>query len=132
MTHSGRCLCGAIHYQTVGPPNYVALCHCTDCQRSAGAPMVTWAAFREASLTVTKGVPKTINSSPTAMRSFCADCGSGLFYRNETVLPGIVDIQSSTLDDPSALPPTMQIQTAERLAWMKDVNELAQFERFPG
>lgn len=94
--------------------------------------MVTWAAFREASLTVTKGVPKTINSSPTAMRSFCADCGSGLFYRNETVLPGIVDIQSSTLDDPSALPPTMQIQTAERLAWMKDVNELAQFERFPG
>ena len=132
MTYSGRCLCGAIHYQAVGPPNYVALCHCSDCQRSAGAPMVTWAAFREASLTVTKGVPKTINSSPTAIRSFCADCGSGLFYRNETVLPGIVDIQSSTLDDPSALPPTMQVQTAERLAWMKDVNELAQFERFPG
>ena len=94
--------------------------------------MVTWAAFAENSLTVTKGVPKTINSSGIAMRSFCADCGSGLFYRNEAVIPGIVDIQSSTLDNPSALPPTMHIQTAERLSWMKDVNELAQFERFPG
>ena len=94
--------------------------------------MVTWAAFAESSLSLTKGVPKTINSSGTAMRSFCADCGSGLFYRNEAVIPGIVDIQSSTLDNPSALPPTMHIQTAERLSWMKDVNELAQFERYPG
>ena len=110
----------------------MALCHCTDCQRSAGAPMVTWAAFAETALSLTKGVPKTINSSGTAMRSFCADCGSGLFYRNEALLPGIVDIQSSTLDNPNALPPTMQIQTAQRLAWMKDVNDLTQFERFPG
>lgn len=94
--------------------------------------MVTWAAFTENLLTVTKGVPKTINSSGTAMRSFCADCGSGLFYRNEAVIPGIVDIQSSTLDNPSALPPTMHIQTAERLSWMQDVNVLAQFDRFPG
>ena len=125
-------MCGAIYYQVSGEPDYEALCHCTDCQRSAGASMVTWAAFAENSLTVTKGVPKTINSSGIAMRSFCADCGSGLFYRNEAVIPGIVDIQSSTLDNPSALPPTMHIQTAERLSWMKDVNELAQFERFPG
>jgi len=94
--------------------------------------MVTWAAFAGTALTVTKGVPKTINSSGTALRSFCADCGSGLFYRNEAVLPGIVDIQTSTLDDPNALPPTMQIQTAERLHWMKQVNDLAEFERFPG
>lgn len=132
MIYSGRCLCGAIDYQVSGEPNHVALCHCVDCQRSAGAPMVTWAAFAETSLTLTKGVPKTINSSGTAMRSFCADCGSGLFYRNEAVLPGIVDIQSSTLDNPSALPPTMQFQTAERLAWMKDVSGITEFERYPG
>lgn len=65
------------------------------------------------------------------MRSFCAECGSGLFYQNAEVFPGLVDVQSSTLDNPDALPPTMQIQTAERLAWMKHVHDLPEFERFP-
>ncbi len=132
MIHTGQCLCGAIHYQVSGEPSVVALCHCNDCRRSSGAPMVAWAMFPEAALTVTKGSPKTINSSGTAMRSFCAECGSGLFYQNEAVLPGIVDIQSCTLDAPNALPPTVQIQVAERLTWMKHVHELPEIERFPG
>ena len=65
------------------------------------------------------------------MRSFCGDCGSGLFYRNQEVLPGIVDIQSSTLDDPNALPPAIQIQTAERLVWMKHLHEMPEFADIP-
>lgn len=131
MTRSGQCLCGAIRYQLSGEPKSVALCHCADCRRSAGAPMVAWAMFPEAALTLTQGTPKTINSSGTAMRSFCADCGSGLFYRNEKNLPGIVDVQSGTLDDPNALPPAVQVQTAERLGWMKQFQDLPEFERYP-
>jgi hypothetical protein len=131
MIHSGQCLCGAIRYQLTGAPNLVAVCHCSDCRRNAGAPMVAWAMYPEASLTITHGTPKTINSSGTAMRSFCADCGTGLFYRNAGVLPGIVDVQSATLDDPDALPPTMQIQTAERLAWAQHIHALPEYERFP-
>lgn len=131
MHYFGRCLCGAIRYQLSGEPISVSLCHCHDCRRSAGAPMVSWAMFPEAALTLTQGNPKTINSSGTAMRSFCADCGSGLFYRNAVVLPEIVDVQSSTLDNPDALPPTVQIQTAERLEWVKHLHELTEFERYP-
>lgn len=58
--------------------------------------MVAWAAFSEGALTVTEGRPKTINSSGAAMRSFCADCGTGLFYRNAEVLPGVVGVESVT------------------------------------
>ena len=65
------------------------------------------------------------------MRSFCPDCGTGLFYRNEAILPGIVDIQAATLDDPNSLPPAIQIQTAERLDWVSHMNELPEYERFP-
>ena len=90
MTRSGQCLCGAIRYQLSGEPKSVALCHCADCRRSAGAPVVAWAMFPEAALTLTQGTPKTINSSATAMRSFCADCGSGLFYRNEKTCPALL------------------------------------------
>ncbi len=131
MTYSGQCLCGAIRYQLEGEPKAVSVCHCRDCRRSAGAPLVSWAMFSESAFHLTQGQPKTINSSGTAMRSFCADCGTGLFYRNAAVLPGIVDIQSATLDDPEALPPALQIQTAERLDWIKRLHELPEFERFP-
>lgn len=132
MTLNGQCLCGAIRYQLSGEPRHVAVCHCRDCRRSAGAPMVSWAMFPESALTLLQGQPKTINSSGTAMRSFCPDCGTGLFYRNAVILPGIVDVQSATLDDPDALPPGVQIQVAERLHWMQQAHELPAFERFPG
>ncbi len=132
MTHTGRCHCGAIHYEVSGEPRWVSVCHCVDCRRSAGAPMVAWAIFGEAQMKVTKGQPKVRNSSGTAMRSFCGDCGCGLFYTNAVILPGLVDVQSSTLDDPDAFAPTKQIQVAERLAWMKHLAALPEFPRYPG
>ena len=93
--------------------------------------MVAWAAFADSEFAVTQGTPKTFNSSGTAMRSFCGDCGAGLYYRNAEYLPGIVDIQSATLDDPSALPAGAHIQVAERLDWMAQAHTLPMFERYP-
>jgi hypothetical protein len=54
-----------------------------------------------------------------------------LFYGNSQALPGIVDVQTATLDDPSLLPPHAQIQIAERIAWMKEAHALPEFERYP-
>ncbi|MEX0738328.1 MAG: GFA family protein [Pseudohongiella sp.] len=131
MQHTGRCQCGNVQYELSGDPKGVAICHCRDCQRSAGAPMVVWAMFPEAEGRVTTGEPKTINSSGTAMRSFCPECGTGLFYQNAVNLPGIIDVQASTLDNPDALPPAIHIQTAERQSWYSHVDTLPAFERFP-
>jgi hypothetical protein len=47
------------------------------------------------------------------------------------MLPGIIDIQSGTYDDPNAVPPKAHIQVAERIGWMERVHELPTFERFP-
>lgn len=132
MQITGGCHCGAIRYEVNGEPQHVALCHCTDCRKSAGAPMVSWAAFSESALSLTQGTPKTINSSGTSHRSFCSDCGTGLFFRNAQILPGIVDIQSATLDDPAVLPPTAHIQVAERIGWMETAHTLPAFARYPG
>ena len=131
MSHTGGCRCGTIRYSLSAAPRSVSLCHCRDCQRSAGAPMVAWAMFAEGAFTLLQGEPKTVNSSGTAMRSFCPECGTGLFYRNAVILPGLVDVQTATLDDPAALPPGGEIQTAERLAWMQPHAGLPQFPRFP-
>ncbi|MBW8854565.1 MAG: GFA family protein, partial [Bradyrhizobium sp.] len=79
---TGGCHCGAIRYQIEGEPIVHALCHCTDCRRHAGAPMVGWSMYAEDALKVTKGTPKIYQSSEHGRRQFCADCGTGLFYTN--------------------------------------------------
>jgi hypothetical protein len=48
------------------------------------------------------------------------------------MLPGIVDVQSATLDDAASVPPGAQIQCAEKLPWFDTVAGLPAFDRFPG
>jgi hypothetical protein len=128
---TGGCHCGAIRYQAEGEALTHALCHCVDCRRHAGAPLVGWTMYPETAVKVTKGAPKVYKSSEHGRRHFCADCGTGLFYVNAHVLPGIVDIQSATYDDPAAVPAQAHIQVADRIPWMAHVHELPMFDRYP-
>jgi hypothetical protein len=132
MGHQGGCHCGAVRYDVSGEPQHVVLCHCGDCRKSAGAPSVAWAAFDEGEFRVTQGEARTFNSSGASMRSFCPTCGTGLYFRNAEHLPGIVDIQLATLDDPDAIAVQCHIQTAERINWMAEAHALPAFERYPG
>lgn len=127
----GGCHCKAVRYETSGESITHALCHCSDCRRSAGAPMVGWAMFAENQVSITKGTTKTYKSSEHGRREFCPECGTGLFYKNAEMLPGIIDIQTGTLDEPNQLPARCHIQTAERLSWMPDIKNLPEFERYP-
>jgi hypothetical protein len=131
MRITGGCHCGAIRYEVNGDLIVHSLCHCTDCRRHAGAPMVGWAMHAADAVKVTRGEPKIYASSEHGRRHFCANCGTGLFYINESNLPGIIDVQSGTFDDPDVTPPVVHIQVAERIGWMERAHELPVFERFP-
>ena len=89
MPITGGCHCGAVRYALQGEAMYHTLCHCVDCRRSAGAPMVGWAAFQSSALSITEGTPSTYASSDHGRRQFCGSCGTGLFYLNAQNLPGI-------------------------------------------
>jgi hypothetical protein len=93
--------------------------------------MVGWAMFQEGQLTVIQGQTKAYASSDHGRRQFCSDCGTSLFYTNAQNLPGIIDIQSGTFDEPDRLPAQCHIQTAERISWLATNDALPQFERFP-
>jgi len=51
MGLTGGCHCGAIRYRTEGKPLHHALCHCRDCRRHAGAPMVGWTMYKAPDVT---------------------------------------------------------------------------------
>lgn len=131
MQREGGCHCGAIRFRIQGDPLTHALCHCSDCRRHAGAPMVGWTMYRTDQVTLIKGTPRIYASSSDGRRQFCGECGTGLFYVNDRMLPGITDVQSATADDAEAVPARVHIQTAERLGWMATAHELPAFERFP-
>lgn len=128
---TGQCHCGAIRYEVSGEPVHHCLCHCTDCRRHAGAPVVSWSLFPNANFAITRGQPRSYASSEHGRRLFCGDCGTSLFYTNDAIFPDATDVQSATLDDPDAYPVQAQIQTAERIGWMNNAHELPQFERYP-
>jgi hypothetical protein len=129
MQASGGCHCGAIRYSVLGDPVYHAICHCGDCRRASGAPAVSWALFPRDAVTI-EGSPRLYASSAPAQRHFCGACGTSLFYTNESTFPGMIDVQSATLDDPGALPLQLEVQTAERISWMPAA-DVPQFERYP-
>ncbi|MCB2067128.1 MAG: GFA family protein [Erythrobacter sp.] len=129
---AGGCRCGAIRYEAEGEVWHHSICHCRDCQLGSGAPMVAWIGFSTANFRVTQGVPSRFSGDGKAERFFCGNCGTPLYYLNEPLLPGKVDVQTVTLDDPDALAPNHQVQVADRRAWMAHLGELPEFERFPG
>ncbi len=126
----GGCHCGAVRYEMDTAVQHHTLCHCSSCRKASGAPAVSWALVRNDQIKIS-GTPKAYASSEGTQRLFCSNCGTSLFYVNESIFPDMIDVQSATLDDPSSLPIMAQIQTAERVSWMADLHTLKSFERFP-
>lgn len=130
MAKSGGCRCGAVRYSVEGDPAHSALCWCSDCRASAGAPVVQWTLFPKDAVAI-EGSPVSYESSPGTTRQFCGACGTGLFYLNETIFPGQIDIQGASFDDPDAYPPGIHIQTADAPGWREALNGMPAFERYP-
>lgn len=128
---SGRCHCGAIVYSFQGGVRHSSVCHCEDCRRCAGATGVAWISVAADDFAIEQGTPVEYRSSADARRCFCGSCGTGLWYVNENVSPGCVDIQTATLDDAEEFPPEKHVQMAEALAWEGTLHDLPRFDRFP-
>jgi hypothetical protein len=127
----GQCHCGAVRYEMSTDTIHQAICHCSDCRRHAGAPMVAWALVKRNDLRI-EGETKEYASSEHGRRHFCPQCGTSLFYTSEAVFPGQVDVQIATLHDPDSIVPSMQIQLAERIAWVDTLDSIPKFDRYPG
>jgi len=115
---TGSCLCGAIRYEARSAPMAVNHCHCVQCQRASGAALLTWATWPRAALRVLRGEVADFESSPGVKRSFCARCGSTLFWRRVAREREELDVAAGTLDQAELLRPTEHIFVKSRRPWM--------------
>lgn len=125
---TGRCLCGAIRYECSGEPLLVVHCHCESCRRQTSSPMTTFVIVPRATLRFTRGEPKEFSSSPAVRRSFCAGCGSPIYYRVDE-RPDVIDLYACTLSDPGTLVPQCHVHAVEQLPWFEVLDKLP---RYPG
>ncbi len=109
----GGCLCKAVRYSARGPTTRVNHCHCDMCRRASGAIAATWATVPLAGFVLT-GKPAEYRASGFATRSFCAACGSTLFWQRDG--DATIDLSVGTLDDAGGLAATRHDFVEGRLA----------------
>ena len=97
----GRCLCGAVRFETQEAPAHVFNCYCATCRRETGAGHATIVAVRDVDFKVSGEfkmvAPPRAGDAPPIPRYFCAACGSTLFARPPG-LPGFINLRAGALE----------------------------------
>jgi hypothetical protein len=128
--YGGGCLCGAIRYSLQGPLLSTNICFCTQCQRHTGAPMPAFLTVSQKQLRLLQGQPATYRSSPKAVRQFCPQCGSPLFWRQDG--EDTVDIFLGTVDEREQVErPRRAIWAAHRAAWLPPIEGIPSYPGGP-
>jgi hypothetical protein len=133
MSITGKCLCGAVRWESSEPPIVTRVCWCRDCQYTGAGSGTVNAAFKTATFTVTGKTTdyQSVASSGNKMhRRFCTSCGTPLFSEAEA-RPQLIFVRVGTFDDPNAAQPAMTIWTSSAPQWACFDVELPQVEAQP-
>ncbi|WP_245794412.1 GFA family protein [Vannielia litorea] len=104
---AGRCLCGAVTYDTGAEPLWVTICYCTFCQRATGSDRMIEPVFDIAGFRFTEAQPSVFallseGSGKEVCVHFCQTYGTKLALTFER-WPDRIGIYLGTLEEPSAL-----------------------------
>lgn len=124
MKVDGSCHCGAITFTAEIDPAKATLCHCNDCQVTAGSAFTFNAPAATGSFQITKGTPavyikKTAASGRHRAHGFCAVCATRLYSGSVNVDPPQLTIRAGTLKQRRELTPKRQIWCSAALDWAK-------------
>ena len=124
----GRCLCGAVLWQSPGPVLWAGHCHCESCRRATSAQFASFFGVPRAAADWSGNLIKHSTSSGRVTRKFCAACGSQMSYENEK-WPDEIHLYAASLDDPSLFIPEAHYHFAEKLPWVAITDDLP---KYPG
>ena len=135
MEVTGRCYCGAVHYQVSGEPILAAQCHCRECQYLTGGAPNNFMAMPLDTFSYTKGEAKGFTRTDidnAVTREFCPECGTHLVTK-APAMPKAVILKVGSMDDPSQYPgPQMAIFCIDKQSFHTVPEGVPEFERVPG
>lgn len=116
---SGRCLCGAVHYESTGAPQMVAQCHCLHCRKTSGTDHGTHLIVEQENFTLSgtlKFFDQSADSGSVVSRGFCPECGAPIYSTNSN-RPGQVFVRASSLDDLEIAKPQLIVYASRAPSW---------------
>src|SRR5262245_48935944 len=119
---TGGCQCGAVRFAVHCQPAKIGLCHCRMCQKAVAGPFAVLAEVPWSEFAWTRGQPAAFRSSSRSARDFCSQCGTPLSYRE--VGGPIIELLTGAFDDPDRVPPTYEVGTESKRAWLHDLATL--------
>ena len=122
---TGSCLCGKLGFSTQLPTLWVAHCHCSLCQKNAGAALVTWAGFNETDVIIDDSdkTLKWYSATENAYRGFCGECGSTLFFKSAR-WPGELHITVVNIHQPLDRGPQAHVYWSSHQPWLPIADDL--------
>ena len=128
---TGGCLCRGIQYKYIGKFEQMVNCHCGMCRKATGASFYTAMFAERSKFVITEaGTMGTYASSETIKRNFCTKCGS-TFYDDTAMMPAIVFLSASTLDEDPGIPVQSEIFTSYKAPWHQLYNDTLKFGELP-
>jgi len=80
---TGGCQCGKLRFRATSLLDNPHVCHCRMCQKANGNLFSASVGVLHANFTWTRGQPAEFASSDDAVRGFCRDCGTPLYYQGD-------------------------------------------------
>jgi hypothetical protein len=133
MTHTGRCLCGAVRFRIDGALAPIQVCYCRQCRQAQGGAFaavvpVATSAFR---FLGGEAVLRAYASSPGKERVFCSRCGSPVFSRR-TSLPEVLRVRAGLIEEPIESGIAWHAHTASKCNWWEIEGEAPRYEEGHG
>lgn len=125
---TGGCLCKGVRYRVTGALRPVVACHCRQCQKTSGHYVSATAAYQQDFRLTASTSLKWYQSSATAERGFCSECGGNLFWR--ALDSQTISIFAGTLDDSYGLQTVQHIFVADKASYYKLTDNLPTSDTF--
>jgi hypothetical protein len=130
---SGKCLCGAVSYQSGADPLVAGHCHCIDCRKSSGTGHCSHIGIPEPAVSISGNVKlyeRAADSGNMVGRAFCPECGAAVYSVNSS-MPEMIFIRASSLDDPEIFIPQLVVYASRAPSWDHMDPELPSFATMP-
>jgi hypothetical protein len=126
---TASCRCGQLTATATGDPVRISVCHCLDCQKRSGSAFAAQVRFPAAQVTI-GGQFKTFTAHGTngaAHFHFCPNCGSTVYYENDSIADTIA-IALGAFADPYFVTPTISVWEERQHEWVEIAGEMEHYE----
>ena len=109
-------------------PEVSVYCHCDDCCRSTGAPVIASVGMPRDKIVWEANDSLASFVSGTCTRTFCNQCGTPVAQEHESA-PDLIFFYTAFMDDPEHFPPTYHSFEGQQLEWLALHDDLDRYEK---